>query len=52
MNLNKLTQKHKVILKEVREKLAKMELKEVCELMQKFDEMNEKYIENKKWAKN
>lgn len=52
MNLNKLTQKHKIILKEVREKLAKMELKEVCKLMKKFDEMNENYIKEKKWVKN
>lgn len=52
MNLKELTQNHKTILKEVKEKLAKMELEEVCELMKKFDEINENYIKEKKWAKN
>lgn len=52
MNLNELTKKHKTILKEVREKLAKMELEEVCKLMEKFDELNENYIKEKKWVKN
>lgn len=52
MILNELTQKHKIILKEVREKLAKMELEEVCKLMEKFDELNENYIKEKKCVKN
>lgn len=52
MNLNELTQKHKIILKEVREKLAKMELKEVCELMEEFDKLNDNYMKEKKWVKN
>lgn len=52
MNLNELTQKHKIILKEVREKLAKMELEEVCQLMEEFDELNDNYMREKKWVKN
>ena len=52
MNLNELTKRHKTILKEVREKLAKMELEEVCKLMKKFDELNENYMKEKKWLKN
>ena len=53
MNLEELTNKHKVILNEVKKKLENMELEEVCELMEKFDEMNENYIkEKRKWEKN
>lgn len=53
MNLKELTNKHKVILNEVRNKLANMDLEEVCKLMNEFDEMNEKYIgERKKCKKN
>ena len=52
MNLNELTKKHKTILKEIKEKLAKMDLEEVCRLMEKFDELNNNYMEEKKWVKN
>lgn len=52
MNLNELTQKHKIILKKIREKLAQMELEEVCKLMEEFDELNDNYMKEKKWVKN
>ena len=53
MNLEELTNKHKVILNEVRKKLENMELEEVCKLMEQFDEINDTYIkEKKKWQKN
>lgn len=52
MNLNELTKRHKIILKEVKEKLAKMELGEVCKLMEEFDKLNNNYMEEKKWVKN
>ena len=48
MNLKELTNKHKVILNEVKQKLANMDLEEVCKLMNEFDELNEKYIKEKK----
>lgn len=48
MNLEELTNKHKVILNKVRKNLENMNLEEVCELMNEFDELNDKYIEMRK----
>lgn len=51
MDLKELTDKHKVILNEVRKKLQNLELEEVCKLMKQFDEITNQYIKEKKNGK-
>ena len=48
MDLKELKKRHKVILEEARKKLANLELEEVCKLMKQLDEINDKYIKEKR----
>lgn len=48
MDLKELTNKHKVILAEVKKKLENLELEEVCKLMEQFDKINDTYIKERK----
>lgn len=51
MDLKELTNRHKVILAKVKKKLENLELEEVCKLMKQFNEINDKYIKEKKNGK-
>lgn len=48
MDLKELTNRHKVILEEARKKMENLELEEVCKLMKQLDEINDKYIKEKR----